>query len=104
MSGGFFEYKDYVLDDIADRVIGINAEVNGLGLDNRTGEDDFSYYNLIEDKETFNKVCRNAIAHLKLAKVYVHRLDWMLSGDDSEDSFKQRLKEDLEDLQKKGYK
>jgi len=40
---------------------------------------------------------KNAIHYLKMAQIYTQRIDWMVSGDDSEDSFRQRLKEDLEE-------
>jgi hypothetical protein len=35
---------------------------------------------------------------LKNAFVYTQRIDWLLSGDDSEESFHQRLKEDLKNI------
>jgi len=35
---------------------------------------------------------------LKNAEVYAQRIDWYLSGDDGEESFLSRLKEDLEKL------
>lgn len=40
---------------------------------------------------------RNAIHYLKMAKIYTQRIDWLVSGDDSEYSFRQRLKEDIEE-------
>lgn len=43
---------------------------------------------------------RNAIGVLKRARVYAQRVDWLLSGDDSEESFHKRLKEELEELDK----
>jgi hypothetical protein len=33
---------------------------------------------------------------LRKASIYAHRIDWLLSGDDSEDTFLKRLKEELE--------
>ena len=41
---------------------------------------------------------RKAIEVLKQAEVYAQRIDWLLSGDDGEDNFHERLKEDLEKL------
>ena len=35
---------------------------------------------------------------LNKAFVYVNRIDWLLSGDDGEETFHKRLKEDLEKL------
>ena len=34
---------------------------------------------------------------IRQASVYIHRIDWLLSGDDSEDGFAKKLKKDLED-------
>lgn len=35
------------------------------------------------------------------AQVYAQRIDWLLSGDDGEDNFHLRLKEDLANLKSK---
>jgi len=41
---------------------------------------------------------RDAVKQLKIAAVYAQRIDWFLSGDDSEETFIERLTKDLEDL------
>jgi len=33
--------------------------------------------------------------NLELAGIYLQRIDWLVSGDDSEESFHERLQEDL---------
>lgn len=38
---------------------------------------------------------KTAIAILKMAEVYVQRIDWLMSGDDGEDTFHERLFEDM---------
>ena len=38
---------------------------------------------------------------MKTAAIYAQRIDWLLSGDDGEQSFKERLKEDLDELESK---
>ena len=43
---------------------------------------------------------RNGIEALKRAYVYAQRIDWLISGDDGEESFHERLKEELKDLKK----
>lgn len=48
-------------------------------------------------KETLDRF-RQAIAYQKIADTYVHRIDWLLAGDDGEDNFHKRLKDDLEEL------
>jgi hypothetical protein len=39
-----------------------------------------------------------AVKVLKLAYVYAQRIDWLLSGDDGEDSFHRRLQAQLKEL------
>ena len=41
---------------------------------------------------------KKAVHILKQAEIYAQRIDWLLSGDDGEDSFHIRLKSDLENL------
>lgn len=40
---------------------------------------------------------QNAIKYLKIAKIYSHSVEWLLSGDYSDDSFLGALKEELEE-------
>ena len=60
---------------------------------NKNGEqvwyDDFS-------KETLDEF-RKGLDILNKAYIYAQRIDWLLSGDDGEESFHKRLKEDLEE-------
>lgn len=45
----------------------------------------------LQEFETAAKLLRKAF-------IYAHRIDWLLSGDDGEDTFHERLKKDLEEL------
>lgn len=45
------------------------------------------------------KEFRKGIDILKKAQVYAHRIDWLISGDDGEDNFHERLKEELKELE-----
>ena len=45
------------------------------------------------------KEFRKGVDILKKAQVYAHRIDWLMSGDDGEDSFHKRLEEDLKGLE-----
>ena len=92
MSGGHFNYKQDSLLDMVDDVrfailINYNKEKNECGNDigNR-----FSPETIAE----FNK----AVKALELAYVYAQRIDWLLSGDDGEDSFHKRLQAQLGEL------
>ena len=38
-----------------------------------------------------------AIKYLRVAQIYSKRIEWLLSGDDGEESFHKRLKEELDE-------
>ena len=40
----------------------------------------------------------NGLLMLKMARVYAKRIDYLISGDDGEESFHKRLKEDLSEI------
>ena len=44
---------------------------------------------------------RDAIEALKVAEVYVQRVDWFLAGDDGEENFLLRLQKELSELKQK---
>lgn len=88
MSGGHFDYSQYHITTIADSIESI--------VRNNTHPDEDGYiYNFSE--ETI-KEFEKAVEILKLAGVYAQRIDWLLSGDDGEESFHERLNEELSKL------
>ena len=78
MSGGFFNYKQYELEHIAD------------DIEELIRDGDYS-------KETIEKF-KLTVALLRTTKAYVHRIDWLVSCDDSEETFHERLEEDIRRL------
>jgi hypothetical protein len=95
MSGGHFNYKQYELGHMAD-------EIEQLILDNDSEEvneygdtKDYGY-----SPETIAKF-KIARMSLLLAQIYVQRIDWLVSGDDGEDSFHSRLDVDFEALDRR---
>jgi hypothetical protein len=59
--------------------------------------EDLNHYKYPDDViEEFKK----GLDILRKAHVYAQRIDWLISGDDGEESFRERLKEDLEKLAK----
>lgn len=44
----------------------------------------------------------NAVTALKIAAIYIERIDWLFSSDDDEESFLERLQEQLQELKKTG--
>ena len=93
MSGGRFDYLQYRLPEIVDAIEQEILENN----DDPRPESWFTPNNF--DDETI-KEFRQGIFYLKLAQIYAQRIDWLLSGDDGEKAFHERLKEDLENNEK----
>lgn len=92
MSGGHFQYKQWEIGNIAD-------EVEQLIIDNDSEEkDEWGYtkgsHFTPETIEEFKK----GLLILRQAHVYAQRIDWLVSGDDGEDSFHKRLKQDLDKI------
>ena len=94
MSGGHFDYNQYKIGYIADEVETL-IENNDSEEENEWGFKIGRGYTP-ETIEEFKK----ALKALRVAQVYAHRIDWLVSGDDGEDSFHRRLKKDLEGLDK----
>lgn len=86
MSGGTFDYEDYRLTDIADKIETI-IDDNDLGW-RQYSTDTLSEF-------------RTAIRYLRLAAIYAHRVDWLVAGDDLEENFHERLKNDLNEYETK---
>ena len=89
MSGGRFNYKQHTLLDMADD-IGSQILTNDSTEKNEWGDNIGNRYSP-ETIAEFEK----AVKALKLAYVYAQRIDWLLSGDDGEDSFHWLLKAQL---------
>lgn len=92
MSGGHFNYKQHTLLDMADD-IGSFVLSNDSKEKNEFGDNIGNRYRP-ETIAEFEK----AVKALKLAYVYAQRIDWLLSGDDGEDSFHKRLQAQLKEL------
>ena len=93
MSGGHFDYSQYHISRIAED---IQEQIRRNGSTNDWGDK-------IEFSEKTIQEFKTAILMLEQAYVYAQRIDWFLSGDDGEDTFHERLHEDLEKLGKKFY-
>jgi hypothetical protein len=110
MSGGRFDYNQYKIRDIADN---IEQEIKKSGKPltkqemkdyswrgsdwyERYPEDKFHYKYPDEVIKEFEK----AVYILRLAEIYAQRVDWLLSGDDGDDTFIERLAEEKQKLKK----
>ena len=108
MSGGAFEYSQYkigyIADQIEDTVIKNGAEKTPEEIKDDWHNDEW-YEKYPEDKfhykypdEVIEKM-KEAVKSLKIAQVYAQRVDWLLSGDDGEESFLRRLEEELKEIE-----
>ena len=80
MSGGYFDYNQHQIRQTADEV-----------------------ESLIHENEYPPEIMAKFKKGLKLllkAEIYVQRIDWLVSGDDGEENFLIRLKDDLKQLKK----
>ena len=91
MSGGHFDYQQYKLGYIADELEQLILQNDSEEL-NQWGDRVGRQYTAetIEQFET-------ALGLVRRAQIYVQRIDWLVSGDDGEESFHARLKQELED-------
>ena len=110
MSGGFFSYNQYKIGQIAED-IQQTIDKNGLKLDEDLikenqrwhGKDYYErfpeeLYHYKYPDEVIEKF-KEAVDILKKAEIYAQRIDWLLSGDDGEESFFIRLEEDLKQIE-----
>jgi hypothetical protein len=88
MSGGHFDYKQYGIGYIADKV-------EQLIYSNESQEhNEWGERYSVETVEEFKK----GLYYLKMAEIYAQRIDWLVSSDDNEDSFHKRLAKDLAEV------
>jgi len=89
MSGGYFDYKQWSMFEIAEDIKEI-VDKNESKEKDQYG--DCVGFGLSDETIERLKTARNM---LDVAAIYAQRIDWMLSGDDSEESFHKRLNEEL---------
>jgi hypothetical protein len=107
MSGGFFNYDQARIKGIIDSIEEL-IERNGRAkteeeiLAGAWGTLDDDYFTKYPEDKFWYKYpdevieeFKIAVEFLRIAYVYAQRIDWLLSGDDSEESFMERLKKDL---------
>lgn len=112
MSGGHFEYNQYRFADIADeieRVISANGVEKTPEQVKRdfpwvdvTNETEFEWYKYDYNypEEVVNEL-KKGVDMIRKAQIYAHRIDWLLSDDDGEDTFLRKLKEELKEYDKR---
>lgn len=95
-----------MVDQIEEVVVKNGAEKTREELKDEVWRDPDWYEKYPEDKfhtkypdEVIEKM-KEGIEILKKAQIYAHRIDWLFSCDDGEESFLRRLEEDLNELNK----
>jgi hypothetical protein len=111
MSGGSFDYNQYQIGYIADKIehaiekSGRPKTKEELKEESWRGEDWYEKYpedlNHHKYSDEVIEKFKEAVRVLRMAQIYAHRVDWLLSDDDGEESFLRRLDEDLTELNKK---
>jgi hypothetical protein len=108
MSGGAFDYNQYKIGYIADQIeeviIKNGVEKTPEELKDESWRDDSWYKKYPEElfhykypDEVIEKM-KEAVKALHIAQEYAQRVDWLLSGDDGEESFLSRLEENLKKI------
>jgi hypothetical protein len=96
MSGGTFDYNQYKIREIAEHIESvINKNGKKIPERDKNSWDNECYYNY--PKEIINKF-KKAVKILKEAEVYTQRIDYLLAGDDGQESFLKRLEKELNSL------
>lgn len=93
MSGGHFNYQQYNIERIAEEVeqliiINDSTEKDEWGYDK-------GYHYTRETIEEF----KIGLEYIRKAAIYTQRIDWLVSGDDGEDTFHDRLQKDLKNVE-----
>lgn len=92
MSGGRFQYDQYKIGYIADEVEQLIRNNDSTEKD-EYGQDKGYHYT----PETIAKF-KEGLLVLKMAQIAAQRIDWLVSGDDGEDSFHERWDEEFNEL------
>jgi hypothetical protein len=108
MSGGHFDYDQHKIGTIAESIQSVIDKNGKKKTDEELQNSSWSnsewyskypeetYHHKYSD-EVINEF-KKGVELLKQAQVYAQRIDWLLSGDDGEETFLKRLKEDLNKL------
>jgi hypothetical protein len=109
MSGGTFDYNQYkiryIADDVEKEIAKSGKPKSPRELKDESGWRDREWYEKYPEDLNHYKYpdeviaeFKNAYEALRKAEIYAQRIDWLLAGDDGEESFLERLKEDMEVL------
>lgn len=89
MSGGHFDYQQYKIGYIADEIEHLINTNDSTEPDQYGGTKGYHY-----SPETIAKF-QEAVVLLRLAAIAAQRIDWLVSGDDGEETFRKRFDEEM---------
>ena len=92
MSGGEFDYDQYKIDRIAEEVDTLIRNNSSTELNEWGSPKGYNF-----SPEVIAKF-KQAVVVLRQAFVYAHRIDWLVSGDDGEDTFLRYLEQELQEI------
>lgn len=95
MSGGHFDYQQYRIGQIADQVDQLIRTNNDTELNEWGNPKGFQF-----SQDTI-VAFKRGLYYLELAQIYAQRIDWLVSGDDGESTFHQRLVEDINEMNRR---
>ena len=108
MSGGHWDYLQYRLTDVAEDIDKLIKQNGQPKTDEEVKEDrwrDDEWYDKYPEDKFHYKYSDEVIEQFKVssimikkAQIYMQRMDWLLSGDDGDESFLTRIDEDLKNL------
>jgi hypothetical protein len=84
MSGGLFNYEQYKIQQIADDIEQNIVDNEDVGWDYKYKDETIAEF-------------KRAVEMLRRAYIYVQRIDWLVSADDSESTFHKRLNQQLKE-------
>lgn len=96
MSGGAFEYKQYKIQDLIEDMENLLVRLDKEPIDSFECD---SLKRYVDDSELLKNKIKENIGYLKRAYIFTQRIDWFISGDDCEENFYERLKEEIEKLE-----
>lgn len=106
MSGGHFDYNQHYINYIIEELENIIEKNGKLKTKEELSEQndaeyykkypyELYHYNYSDDIiEEF----KNGLNYLKLASIYANRIDYLISGDESEESFRSRLDDGIKKI------
>ena len=105
MSGGHWNYQQYdlcyVIEDLR-KLIEKNGKPKTKEEMKAEGWHDPDWYERYPEDKFHHKYpdevieeFKNAVDIISRAKIYMHRIDWLLSGDDGDESFIKRLNDEI---------